>query len=50
MRLFDLQTSQCLKTLTSTFGGHGTATASTNDVINFPIAKVELSPNGHFKF
>lgn len=49
MRLFDLQTSQCLKTLTnSTFGGHGTATASTNDVINFPIAKVELSPNGQF--
>ncbi|CAX41148.1 subunit of the COMPASS complex, putative [Candida dubliniensis CD36] len=49
MRLFDLQTSQCLKTLTnSTFGGHGTATASTNDVLNFPIAKVELSPNGQF--
>ncbi|RLV96510.1 Serine/threonine-protein kinase svkA [Spathaspora sp. JA1] len=45
MRLFDLETSQCLKTLTYN-ASHGTATASTNDVLNFPISNVEISPNG----
>lgn len=48
MRLFDLETSQCLKTLTNSTSHYGTATASTNDVLNFPIAKVEISPNGQF--
>ncbi|CAI5760622.1 unnamed protein product [Candida verbasci] len=47
MRLFDLETSQCLKTLT-TSTSHGTATASTSDVINFPISNVESSPNGQY--
>ncbi|KAL6454096.1 WDR5 WD repeat-containing protein 5 [Candida maltosa Xu316] len=47
MRLFDLQTSQCLKTLTNSTS-HGTATASTTDVLNYPISKVEISPNGQF--
>ncbi|EGW30418.1 WD domain protein [Spathaspora passalidarum NRRL Y-27907] len=45
MRLFDLETSQCLKTLTYN-ASHGTATASTTDVLNFPISNVEISPNG----
>ncbi|EER34096.1 hypothetical protein CTRG_02914 [Candida tropicalis MYA-3404] len=48
MRLFDLETSQCLKTLTNSTSHYGTATASTNDVLNFPISKVEISPNGQF--
>ncbi|ODV81890.1 WD domain protein [Suhomyces tanzawaensis NRRL Y-17324] len=48
MRLFDLETGQCLKTLTYNSTSHGTATASTNDVLNFPISNVELSPNGKY--
>lgn len=48
MRLFDLETGQCLKTLTYNSTSLGTATASTNDVLNFPISNVELSPNGKY--
>ncbi|KAK6460807.1 WD domain protein [Scheffersomyces coipomensis] len=48
MRLFDLETGQCLKTLTYNSTSHGTATASTNDVLNFPISNVEISPNGKY--
>lgn len=48
MRLFDLETGQCLKTLTYNSTSHGTATASTNDVLNFPISNVELSPNDKY--
>lgn len=48
MRLFDLDTGQCLKTLTYNSTSHGTATASTNDVLNFPISNVEMSPNGKY--
>ncbi|KAK7678234.1 hypothetical protein QCA50_018804 [Cerrena zonata] len=45
MRLFDLELGQCLKTLVYNSASHGTATASTNDVVNFPISNVEISPN-----
>ncbi|CAK7915322.1 COMPASS component Swd3p [[Candida] anglica] len=48
MRLFDTESGQCLKTLTYNSSSHGTATASTNDVVNFPISNVECSPNGKF--
>ncbi|CUM56196.1 uncharacterized protein AC631_03639 [Debaryomyces fabryi] len=48
MRLFDLETGQCLKTLTYNSSSHGTATASTADVVNFPISNVEFSPNGKY--
>ncbi|KAK6203347.1 WD domain protein [Scheffersomyces amazonensis] len=48
MRLFDLESGQCLKTLTYNSTSHGTATASTNDVLNFPISNVEMSPNGKY--
>ncbi|GEQ67488.1 hypothetical protein JCM33374_g1153 [Metschnikowia sp. JCM 33374] len=48
MRLFDTETGQCLKTLIYNSTSHGTATASTSDVVNFPISKVTISPNGKF--
>ncbi|ODV67202.1 WD domain protein [Hyphopichia burtonii NRRL Y-1933] len=48
MRLFDLELGQCLKTLVYNSASHGTATASTNDVVNFPISNVEISPNGKY--
>ncbi|ABN67069.2 WD domain protein [Scheffersomyces stipitis CBS 6054] len=48
MRLFDLETGHCLKTLSFNSTSHGTATASTNDVLNFPISNVETSPNGKY--
>lgn len=48
MRLFDLETGQCLKTLVYNSANHGTATASTNDVVNFPISHVQTSPNGKY--
>ncbi|KAK6458201.1 WD domain protein [Scheffersomyces xylosifermentans] len=48
MRLFDLETGHCLKTLSFNSTSHGTATASTNDVLNFPISNVESSPNGKY--
>lgn len=48
MRIFDLETSQCLKTLTYNGTSHGTATASTSDVISYPISNVVLSPNGKY--
>lgn len=48
MRLFDLGTGQCLKTLVYNSSTHGTATASTNDVVNFPISHVQISPNGKY--
>lgn len=48
MRLFDLETGQCLKTLTYNSTSHGTATASINDTLNFPISNVEISPNGKY--
>lgn len=48
MRLFDLATGQCLKTLVYNSSTHGTATASTNDVVNFPISHVQISPNGRY--
>lgn len=48
MRLFDLESGQCLKTLVYNSASHGTATASTNDVVNFPISAVEISPNGKY--
>lgn len=49
MRLFDLEHGQCLKTLTVN-SSHGTATASTADVINHPITNVIVSPNGKYIF
>ncbi|KAL7662468.1 Uncharacterized protein ABC855_g4715 [[Candida] zeylanoides] len=48
MRLFDAESGQCLKTLTYNSSSHGTATASTTDVVNFPISHVECSPNGRY--
>lgn len=48
MRLFDLETGQCLKTLTYNSSSLGTATASTNDIVNFPITNVEFTPNGKY--
>ncbi|EGV63101.1 WD40 repeat-like protein [Yamadazyma tenuis ATCC 10573] len=48
MRLFDCETGQCLKTLVYNTSSHGTATASTSDVVNPPISCVEFSPNGKF--
>lgn len=48
MRLFDLGTGQCLKTLVYNSSTHGTATASTNDVVNFPISHIQISPNGKY--
>lgn len=48
MRLFDLETGYCLKTLVYNSASQGTATASTADVVNFPISHVNLSPNGKF--
>ncbi|CAH6722462.1 COMPASS component Swd3p [[Candida] jaroonii] len=48
MRLFDCESGQCLKTLIFNSSSFGTATASTNEVVNFPISHVELSPNGKF--
>lgn len=48
MRLFDLETGQCLKTLTYNSSSHGTATASTTDVVNLPISNVTFSPNGKY--
>lgn len=48
MRLFDTETGQCLKTLVYNSTSHGTATASTNDVVNFPISHVAISPNGKY--
>lgn len=48
MRFFDLETGQCLKTLVYNSANHGTATASTSNVVNFPISNVELSPNGKY--
>lgn len=48
MRLFDAELGQCLKTLTYNSLSHGTATASTTDVVNFPILHVECSPNGRY--
>lgn len=47
MRLFDMESGHCLKTLTYSTS-HGTATASTNEVINLPISYVELTPNSKF--
>lgn len=48
MRLFDLESGQCLKTLVYNSSSHGTATASTNDVVNFPISNVQVTPNGKY--
>lgn len=48
MRLFDSETGQCLKTLVFNSSSYGTATASTNDVVNPPISNVEISPNGKY--
>lgn len=48
MRLFDLELGQCLKTLVYNSASHGTATASTSDVVNFPISNVEILPNGKY--
>lgn len=48
MRLFDTETGQCLKTLIYNSTSHGTATASTKDVVNFPISNVMVSPNGKY--
>lgn len=48
MRLFDSETGQCLKTLVFNSSSYGTATASTNDVVNPPISNVEVSPNGKY--
>lgn len=48
MRLFDLETGQCLKTLVYNSSTQGTATASTNDVVNFPISCVSVTPNGSY--
>lgn len=48
MRLFDLGSGQCLKTLVYNSSTHGTATASTNDVVNFPISHIQVSPNGKY--
>lgn len=48
MRLFDIETGQCLKTLVYNSSTHGTATASTNDVVNFPISYVNVTPNGKY--
>lgn len=48
MRLFDLESGQCLKTLVYNSSTHGTATASTSDVVNFPISHVEVTPNGKY--
>lgn len=48
MRLFDLETGYCLKTLVYNSASQGTATASTSDVVNFPISYVNLSPNGKY--
>lgn len=48
MRLFDTETGQCLKTLVYNSTSHGTATASTSDVVNFPISNVLFSPNGKY--
>lgn len=48
MRLFDLSSGQCLKTLVYNSSTHGTATASTSDVVNFPISFITLSPNGRY--
>lgn len=48
MRLFDTETGQCLKTLVYNSTSHGTATASTIDVVNFPISNVLFSPNGKY--
>lgn len=48
MRLFDLESGQCLKTLVYNSSTHGTATASTNDVVNFPISHIQVSPNGKY--
>lgn len=48
MRLFDAETGQCLKTLVYNSTSHGTATASTLDVVNFPILRAVFSPNGKY--
>lgn len=48
MRLFDLESGQCLKTLVYNSSTHGTATASTNDVVNFPVSQVRMTPNGKY--
>lgn len=48
MRLFDSETGQCLKTLTYNSSSQGTATASTNDVVNFPVSHVHVTPNGRY--
>lgn len=48
MRLFDLESGQCLKTLVYNSSTHGTATASTSDVVNFPISQVRTTPNGKY--
>ncbi|CUM64673.1 uncharacterized protein PRCAT00002282001 [Priceomyces carsonii] len=48
MRLFDLETGQCLKTLIYNSASHGTATASTNEAVNFPVSNTEVSPNGKY--
>lgn len=48
IRLFDLESGFCLKTLTSNSVSHGTATLSTNEYINYPISKIEVSPNGKY--
>ncbi|RKP30229.1 WD40 repeat-like protein [Metschnikowia bicuspidata] len=48
MRLFDTETGQCLKTLVYNSASHGTATASTSEVVNFPISNVLFSPNGKY--
>lgn len=48
MRLFDTETGQCLKTLVYNSTSHGTATASTSDVVNLPISNILFSPNGKY--
>lgn len=48
MRLFDCETGQCLKTLVFNSSSYGTATASTNEVVNPPISHVQYSPNGKY--
>lgn len=48
MRLFDTETGQCLKTLVYNSSSHGTATASTNDVVNSPVLHITVSPNSKY--
>lgn len=47
MRLFDTETGQCLKTLVYNSTSHGTATASTSDVVNLPISNILFSPTAN---